>query len=70
MSQTGELHGLKLIPQLVRIYPNQGGQPGTTLASQLLGFVSSTDAGSVGNYGIERRYDQILAGWLGRPGRR
>ncbi len=59
---SGKLHGLTLIPQLVRVYPNPGGQPDTTLASQLLGFVSSTDGGSVGHYGIEARYDDILSG--------
>jgi cell division protein FtsI (penicillin-binding protein 3) len=59
---TGQLRGLTLVPQLVRIYPNPGGQPGTTLASQLLGFVSATDGDSVGRYGIEARYDRILAG--------
>jgi cell division protein FtsI (penicillin-binding protein 3) len=58
----GQLHGLALVPQLVRIYPNPGGEPGTTLASQLLGFVSATDGDSVGRYGIEARYNQILAG--------
>jgi len=61
----GVLHDLTLLPQLVRIYPNEGGQPGTTLASQLLGFVSATDTGSSGNYGIEAQYDHILAGGNG-----
>ena len=60
-SPTGS-YGSGPVPQLVRIYPNPGGQPGTTLASQLLGFVSATDGGSVGRYGIEARYDRILAG--------
>ena len=59
---TGQLRGLILIPQLVRIYPNPGGQPGTTLASQLLGFVSAPDGDSVGQYGIERQYNDILSG--------
>ncbi len=58
----GHLHGLSLVPKLVRIYPNEGGQPGTTLASQLLGFVSATTSGSRGYYGIEGQYDQTLAG--------
>src|SRR5688572_22395098 len=37
---TGELAALTLEPSPVRFYPNQGGSPRTTLASQLLGFVS------------------------------
>lgn len=54
------LQGLTLLPHAVRIYPNPGGQPGTTLASQLLGFVRSSDG--TGHYGIEGQYDSILAG--------
>ncbi|MEA2622703.1 MAG: hypothetical protein QOH61_1613 [Chloroflexota bacterium] len=53
------LPGLVLEPHSVRLYPNPGGAPGTTLASQLVGFVTSDGAGS---YGIEQRYDSILAG--------
>jgi len=56
------LFGLTLLPHLVRIYPNPGGQPGTTLASQLLGFVTSADGDSQGHYGIEGQYDDVLAG--------
>ena len=54
------LDGLQLLPHAVRIYPNPGGQPGTSLASQLLGFVQRS-SGS-GHYGIEGRYDAVLAG--------
>ncbi len=54
------LQGLGLLPHAVRIYPNPGGQPGTTLASQLLGFVRASDG--TGQYGIEGQYDAILAG--------
>ncbi len=51
---------LRLMPHAVRLYPNPGGQPGTSLASQLLGFVQeSTGAGL---YGIEGYYDGVLAG--------
>ncbi|MET0771821.1 MAG: penicillin-binding protein 2 [Candidatus Limnocylindrales bacterium] len=54
------LGDLQLLPHAVRIYPNPGGQPGTSLASQLLGFVlPSTGAGL---YGIEGHYDAVLAG--------
>lgn len=56
----GSLRGLVLLPHTVRIYPNPGGQPDTTLASQLLGFVRAGDG--TGHYGIEGQYDDILAG--------
>ncbi len=56
----GRLTGLSLEPHAVRVYPNPGGQPDTTLASQLLGFVMTNDGS--GQYGIEGRYDAILAG--------
>jgi cell division protein FtsI (penicillin-binding protein 3) len=55
----GSLSELGLLPQPVRIYPNPGGAPDTTLASQLLGFVN--DAGQ-GQYGVEQRYQPLLAG--------
>lgn len=53
------LEGLVLEPRPVRDYPNPGGAPGTTLASQLLGFV--TEDGQ-GHYGIEGYYDEVLSG--------
>lgn len=56
----GTLPGLVLLPHAVRIYPEAGGQPGTTLASQLLGFVRTSDG--TGHYGIEQQYDAILSG--------
>lgn len=55
----GRLGGLALEPQQVRVYPNPGGEPGTTLASQLLGFVT---ADGRGRYGIEAYYDELLSG--------
>ena len=58
----GALAGLTLEPRPVRFYPNQGGSPSTTLASQLLGFV--TEDGE-GQYGIEQYHQAALAG---RPG--
>lgn len=51
--------GLALEPRPVRFYPNPGGAPGTTLASQILGFVTQD---GVGHYGIEQYYDDVLAG--------
>ena len=50
---------LALTPHPIRVYPLPGGAPSTTLASQLLGFVSSNGHG---NYGIEQQYDATLAG--------
>lgn len=56
--EEGGLSGLALEPRAVRTYPNPGGAPGTSLASQLLGFVS---ADGEGQYGIEGYYDRTLA---------
>lgn len=56
----GRLPDLGLLPHAVRVYPEAGGQPGTTLASQLLGFVRTSDG--TGHYGIEQQYDGILSG--------
>lgn len=53
------LAGLALEPRPVRVYPNPGGMPGTTLASQLVGFVAEDGQG---HYGIEGYYDAALAG--------
>lgn len=58
----GALSSLTLDPQEVRFYPNAGGAPNTSLASQLLGFVS--DAGE-GQYGIEGYNQALLAGQSG-----
>lgn len=56
----GLLPGLTLVPHAVRFYPNAGGQPDTTLASQLLGFVRTSDG--TGHYGVEQYYDAVLSG--------
>jgi len=53
------LRAVGLEPQAVRMYPNAGGEPRTTLASHALGFV---DAQGRGNYGVEQQYDPQLAG--------
>ncbi|MBA2275542.1 MAG: hypothetical protein H0W00_02435 [Chloroflexi bacterium] len=53
------LSGLALEPRAVRVYPNAGGMPGTTLASQLVGFVAEDGQG---HYGVEGYYDAVLAG--------
>ena len=47
------------IPQPYRIYPDPGGAPDTTLASQLLGFVNVSGKGQ---YGVEQYYQDELAG--------
>ncbi len=57
--ESGRLVALGLEAHPVRFYPSAGGAPGTTLASQLLGFV--TDDGQ-GRYGIEQASDELLAG--------
>jgi cell division protein FtsI/penicillin-binding protein 2 len=43
----------------VRVYPQAGGAPNTSLAAQMLGFVN---AAGVGQYGLEQQYDTLLAG--------
>lgn len=55
----GSLAALDLQPTPVRLYPNPGGAPNSTLASQLLGFVN---ADGIGQYGVEQRYQSLLAG--------
>jgi len=55
----GGLVGISFEQQAVRIYPQAGGAPHTSLASQLLGFVN---AAGQGQYGIEQKYDAVLAG--------
>ena len=57
--EDGDLKDLELIAQPVRYYPNAGGAPDTTLASQLLGFV--TEDGQ-GRYGVEQAGHDLLAG--------
>ncbi|HEY8869555.1 MAG TPA: penicillin-binding protein 2 [Candidatus Limnocylindrales bacterium] len=46
-------------PEPVRVYPQVGGGPSTTLAAQLIGFVNRDGAGQ---YGVEQRYQDLLAG--------
>jgi cell division protein FtsI (penicillin-binding protein 3) len=55
----GALTELTLEPAPVRVYPQAGGAPNTSLASQLLGFVNASGAGQ---YGLEQQYDKQLAG--------
>jgi cell division protein FtsI/penicillin-binding protein 2 len=55
----GALPTVELDPTPVRVYPQTGGAPHTSLASQLLGFVN---AAGKGQYGLEQQYDAKLAG--------
>src|SRR3954468_7998598 len=54
-----ELAGLLLEPQSMRLYPQAGGGPRTTLAAHLLGFVNRD---GTGQYGVEQYYQDDLAG--------
>lgn len=54
---SGDLVQLGLEPHPVRFYPSAGGSPDTSLASQLLGFV--TEDGQ-GRYGVEQAGQDIL----------
>jgi len=53
------LEGLILEPEQVRVYPQSGGGPDTTLAAHILGFVNRDGAGQ---YGVEQYYQEELAG--------
>ncbi len=53
------LRGLLLEPESMRLYPQPGGAPRTSLASHLLGFVNRE---GIGQYGVEQRYQDVLAG--------
>ncbi len=57
--KTPELSGLILEPRQMRLYPQAGGGPRTTLAAHLLGFVNRQ---GVGQYGVEQHYQDDLAG--------
>ena len=53
------LFGISLEPEPVRVYPQTGGGPDSTLAAQLLGFVNRDGQGQ---YGVEQAYQSTLAG--------
>jgi cell division protein FtsI (penicillin-binding protein 3) len=55
----GALGAMTLEPTPVRVYPQAGGAPRTSLAAQLLGFVNDNGKGQ---YGLEQQYDSRLAG--------
>ena len=55
----GAMGAMTLEPTPVRVYPQAGGAPHTSLAAQLLGFVNDNGKGQ---YGLEQQYDSLLAG--------
>ncbi len=56
---TPALSGVVLEPEEVRVYPQPGGGPDTSLAAQLLGFVNRDGQGQ---YGVEQYYQDQLSG--------
>jgi cell division protein FtsI/penicillin-binding protein 2 len=55
----GQVTAVALEPEPVRVYPQPGGGPNTTLAAKVLGFVNRD---GVGQYGVEQFYQAQLAG--------
>jgi cell division protein FtsI/penicillin-binding protein 2 len=55
----GRLFSIALESEPLRVYPQEGGGPDSTLAAQLLGFVNRD---SEGQYGVEQRYQATLGG--------
>ena len=55
----GRLADVSLEPEPVRVYPQEGGGPESTLAAHLLGFVNRE---GIGQYGVEQFYQDALAG--------
>lgn len=55
----GKLPQVALESEPMRIYPQEGGGPDSTLAAHLLGFVNRE---GVGQYGVEQRYQDVLGG--------
>ena len=56
---TGALAAITLEPTPVRVYPQAGGAPHTSLAAQMLGFVNFSGQGQ---YGLEQQYNALLSG--------
>ncbi len=55
----GRLFSISLESEPLRVYPQEGGGPDSTLGAQLLGFVNRE---SKGQYGVEQRYQDTLGG--------
>jgi cell division protein FtsI/penicillin-binding protein 2 len=58
-SREGRISFVTLESEPLRVYPQAGGGPDSTLAAHLLGFVNRE---SQGQYGVEQRYQDVLAG--------
>ena len=54
-----KVFGISLEPEPMRVYPQVGGGPDSSLAAHLLGFVNREGAGQ---YGIEQAYQDTLSG--------
>jgi cell division protein FtsI/penicillin-binding protein 2 len=57
--EDGRITAVALEPEPVRVYPQPGGGPNTTLAAKVLGFVNREGSGQ---YGVEQFYQAQLAG--------
>jgi cell division protein FtsI (penicillin-binding protein 3) len=55
----GALSAITMEATPVRIYPQAGGAPQTSLAAQMLGFVNYSGEGQ---YGLEQQYNDVLSG--------
>ena len=62
-SLRGAPSGITLESEPLRVYPQRGGGPDSTLAAQLLGFVNREGDGQ---YGVEQQYQEILGGVAAR----
>ena len=58
-SRDGSITGITLESEPLRVYPQPGGGPDSTLAAHLLGFVNRE---GLGQYGVEQYYQDILGG--------
>ncbi|MGZ8438876.1 MAG: peptidoglycan D,D-transpeptidase FtsI family protein, partial [Candidatus Limnocylindrales bacterium] len=58
-SASRRITGISLEPEPLRIYPQDGGSPDSSLASHLLGFVNRD---GIGQYGVEQSYQDVLTG--------
>ena len=55
----GTIEAVALEPEPVRVYPQTGGGPDSSLAAKVLGFVNRD---GIGQYGVEQFYQDQLAG--------
>lgn len=58
-AERGDIRQVTLEPEAIRVYPLEGGAPGTSLAAHFLGFVNREGAGQ---YGVEEYWQEALAG--------